>query len=296
MQGNIFDKFYLITKRIFEEYHNNNMNKLKRLIDIENEEYSKLKLIEIDYLEDYLFNKLNEKKLNFFENYEFALYNNKYNICIQRMYNQIGKLYSRYTDYNNNELEEDINEIEPNIFLIMKNQDGAIGELQSKIKANIETKFLYFLLSDANISKEIKEQIFINLLFVDPYLEEKLLSSTIHIDKYIKEEDELYYNTWKNIKDLYEEIWFNYSLDNIYNTIDIMLSETDLDDDNNTKVRGIFLRTLFNGLDTETLEEINYQFNSTENNIYNYFGEQEIRNSFNEIERDNMKIKKIKTR
>ena len=58
MQGNIFDKFYLITKRIFEEYHNNNMNKLKRLIDIENEEYSKLKLIEIDYLEDYLFNKL----------------------------------------------------------------------------------------------------------------------------------------------------------------------------------------------------------------------------------------------
>lgn len=295
---NIHDKFKLISKNILDAYNQENYKKLKELLDLEDREYKKMDVHLLNNYIDYL--EYESKKLNIIdlENYEIALYNNQKQLIIRRMVNKVNQILNRYYYFEQNieRLEKDIIPITNNIIFVIQNFDGAMSELDEKILTNIETKYLYFILNNSKLDVSQKSRIFTNTLFVNPYLEEKILSPTIKIDEFIKNEDNLYFNLWDNIKNEYKLFIFDYCTNASIYTIESMLSEIDLDDNIHTIARSIYLRTLFNYLDEETIEKIHEQYNNLEINKLNTYGDDLIIDSFNKVESDNYMIQKIKTR
>ena len=75
-----------------------------------------------------------------------------------------------------------------------------------------------------------------------------------------------------------------------------MHSCRDLNNLNNSKIRSLYLRTMFNFLDEDEIEQINYSFREKELKIYNKVGYDEVIDAFRKYEEDKNNIIKIKTR
>lgn len=294
---NIYDKFNLISKNILDAYNQNNYERLENLLKIEDREYKKIDVHLLNNFIDYLEYESKNLDIIDFENYEIALYNNQKQLIIRRMVNKVNQMLNRYyyMEQDVDKLEKDIVPIEHNIILAIQNFDGALSELDEKILTNIETKYLYFILNSFNFNDKQKSEIIINTLFVNPYLEEKILSKTININKFIKVEDNLYYELWDNIKKEYEEFIFNYCTNTSIYTIETMLSEIALDNNKITLARSIYLRTLFNFLDYKTIDKINEIYNNIEIEKTDTLANKLIKNAFNRVEKDSLIIQKIKT-
>lgn len=293
---NLMEKFYLIDKNILEAYRKGNFEETKKLIELENEEYKKIDIQDIIKFFDFLFNELEQLNISNNENFEVAIYNNDKHLITMRMYNKVSQIMNRFYQYEENKkyIEKDVCKIDKNLLIVTQNIDGAIADLEENILANIEIKYLYFMLLNNGIDNDKKSNVFMNTMYINPYLEEKLLLPKIEIDKFIKNEDELYFNLWGYPRDNYDDFIYNYCINNISFIIESMI--TKMDTDENTNLKFTYLRALFNYLDYETLENLKREFIRSEIEVENLYGERLVSIAFNWIERDNEIIRKIKTR
>lgn len=292
---NIINKLYLISKKVLKAYETSDYNTTKRLIDLEYEEYRKFDIQTILSLFDYIISELGKNNMIELENYEIAFNNKKEQLILKRIFNRLNQIINRYYQYEEKitTLEKDVTYVEKNKILIMQNMDGAYNELCEKIITNIETKYLYFILENNNLDDYTKSNIFINTMYINPYLEEKIFTKNIMMDKLIKNEDNLYYNLWEYVKESYEDIIYNYCKDNSICIIETMITDLELNEQQ-LLIYSIYLRTLFNYLDYETLEEINNNYNEEEFDKYNILGDSYIRHAFQMINNDKEKIRQIK--
>ena len=133
-----------------------------------------------------------------------------------------------------------------------------------------------------------------NLSFISSYLEEKIKENN-DIKQLVKSEDNLYDNLWEDFKSDYEYMLNNYVIEAIEKDIVIMHSYRDLNNSINSKIRSLYLRTMFNFLDEDEIEQINYSFREKELKIYNKVGYDEVINAFKKYNEDQDNITKIKT-
>lgn len=292
----IIEKFYLISKKILETYRNGNYEELKKLIKLENDEYDKTDIQFIINFFDVLILKLNQMDIYKYENYETALYNNDKILITRRLYNKVKQIMNRYYAHEENTtiFEKDLCQIDDNLLIVTQNLDGAFADLEEKIITNIETKYLYFMMACQGIDNNKKQTVFMNTMFVNPYLEEKLLTPHVRIDEFIKKEDELYFNLWKYVRESYESFLNSYCIDTVIDTIETMVCETDLEE--NTALRFMYLRSLFNSLDYVTLDDIKDEYIKSDLEVENPYGEKLVSIAFDCIYKDNEIIRKIKTR
>ena len=238
----------------------------------------------LEYVEEE-YNKINQ---NEDDNYEVLLYGDKNTFIIRRIYNKLSdKLLYDYST-------EKMTSVTLNDQIILEGNfiEKAMIELAEKIIANIEIKFLYLMqLEKIPNSKEYIK----NLSFISLYLEEKIKENN-DIKQLVKSEDNLYNNLWEDFKSDYEYILNNYVIEAIEKDIVIMHSCRDLNNLNNSKIRSLYLRTMFNFLDEDEIEQINYSFREKELKIYNKVGYDEVIDAFRKYEEDKNNIIKIKTR
>ena len=284
-----------ISKNIYNSYYINDFNKLEYLIKDEKEFYENLDDDEIKKTIDYLKALSTKKDIDLYEDYEIVLYNNEEELIIRRIINKLNQICNKKINYNDNS-EKEVIELKPNLTLILPNSDMFLSELYCKLIANIDIKYLFFIINNNELEYTKKQNIFINTLFINPYLEDAILNPVINLEELIKNEDDLYNNLWEYIKDIYQEYLEDYCRNNILLNISMMVSEIDLNNESNVVARSIYLRTLFNYLSREKLEEINYNYNEEERTIYNFLGEEYIKKAFKTIEKDKIQIEKIKTR
>ena len=168
----IIDKFYLISKNILDSYRTNDYNRTKELIELENNEYKKFVIEEIFSLFDYLFCEMDTLDMLDLENYEVAFYNNDKNLIIRRMYNKVNQIMNRYhrKEHKLLPLAKEFCVVDNNLIIAMQNITGALDDLERKILANIETKYLYFMNSSNSLNDNKKSTIFMNTMYVNPYL------------------------------------------------------------------------------------------------------------------------------
>lgn len=293
----LYQRFYLISKQILEAYGKNNFDKLEHLINCEKELYQNLDIITLRKFDNYINSLSNDLNIDMYEDYEIVLYNKDNELIIRRIINKLSQIYNIKQNYNNEyNYEKDVMRLNSNITLIIPNSDIFLSELYYQLVVNIDIKYLYFIIDDDELTTEKKQSIFTNSLFINSYLEDKLLNPKINLEEFIKTEDTLYNNLWEYIKEIYQEYLEDYCKNNILLNMSMMISAIDINNQSNTIARSIYLRTLFNYLDEEILEEINYDYNEQEREIYNILGDKYIRKSFRTIEQDKVQIEKIKTR
>lgn len=291
--ANFFDKTYDLSEKVLQGFQSTDFSKTVSLLEEEKQFYNNLNFFE---LYDIMQNTCIMEELNgtfYYDNYELPLYNHETSFILRRMFVYANKVLANR--YDPADTENALFKLD-NTKYIFINPNNIIYELSSKLYSNIETKFILFLTNNPNISNERKSSMISSLMYVDPYLQDKIFSKQIVLPDYIKAEDDLYNNLWANVKDIYEDK-LSYICDTgIHNTINLMLSKIDLNNKENILIREMYLRTLFNYTDEEYLEEINYEFNNIDFDIQNEFGYNQIVNAFKSINKDTEMINKIKVK
>ena len=288
---NYFDMTYDLSEKVLQSFKNSDFSKTVALLEEEKQHYNNL-----DYLKLYgiMQNTCTLEELEntfYYDNYELALYNKEKSFILRRMFIYANKVLANRFDPA--DTENEMFKLDNTKYMIV-NPNNIIYELSSKLYSNIETKFILFLTNNSKISNERKSYMISSLMFIDPYLQDKIFSKQIILHDYIKKEDDLYENLWDNVKKIYEEK-MDYICDTgIYNTINLMLSSIDVNNEENILIREMYLRTLFNYTDEEFLEDINYEFNSSDLDIQNEFGYNQVINAFRSINKDTEMINKIK--
>lgn len=293
-----YNKLYRMSYEIYDLYRQNDMNKLKKIIDEENKLYENYNSQQLLALLDYIYWLNGEKALHYLCDYELPLYDNKKRLIIGRVINKLVYFINRsFLCKKESSLPiKDVLLLDKNITFVAENTACAFSELYNKITTQIETKYLYFIFDSNELDDEKKKEIFLNSLFINPLLEEKLLKPTLNLADFIKKEDNLYNGLWENIKETYKEYLEYQCRELIFHNIDRMLSEIDCDNIQNVVARSIYLRTAFNYLEENVLEDINYNYKEQERKVANPVGDEYIRNSFRKINKDKEQIQKIKTR
>ncbi|MBE6160071.1 MAG: hypothetical protein E7157_03370 [Lactobacillales bacterium] len=287
-----------ISSEIYDLYNQNDINKLKKLIEEENKIYEQYNPEQLTEIINYIYYLNGEKTLNYLYEYEIPLYNNKKRIIIERIINKLTNHINRsFLKEKESEFPiKDVLLLDNNTILVAENTDYSFSELYNKIITQVEIKYLYFVMDNDKLDNEKKKEIFLNDLFINPFLEEKLLKPIVNFADFVKEEDNLYNGLWDNIKETYNE-YLEYQCKEIaLHNIDRMLSEIDIYNPQNTIARSLYLRAVFNYLTNEQIEDIYNNYNEEFREINNLFGDEYIRFSFNSISKDKEEIEKIKTR
>ena len=225
------------------------------------------------------------------ENFEIAMDNQKTHMLIRRIDNMTKKYYNRSQSIM---LPYQEIKLDNNKYIRMRNLEGSLNELWDKILTSVEVKFLYLLTIDEKISDKRKGTIFSNMMFVHPTLQDRIFKKQINIGSYVKEEDNIYNGLWENIKEIYENELSNYCYNFSKELIKTMIFEDITDEE--ILIYEIYLRSLFNYLDDDVLENLNYEYhNEEEFKIENEFGDKCVREAFRKINEDTNTINKIKT-
>lgn len=281
--SNLFEKLFTMYKGIYDSYDINNISKLKELNKLEEQEYDKLDFDSLNDLYNFVYG-ISYVSMDYdLDNYEILLYTDKFGFIIRRMINKLAKKM----DEINIENFDNVNEV----------YDIAMNELKDKIITIIEVKFLYFLSLNDIVDKNKMEMYIKIMSFIDLDFEEKIINCGKDLYKLVENEDQLYNNLWNLdfIKNDYTNYLHSYTKEAITKDIAIMYSNRDLNNSYNTKVREIYLRTLFNYLDENTLSDINYKLYEDEFDSYNLEGQEAVKRAFRAISKDKELIKKIKT-
>ena len=287
----IYKDIYQFTDKLYDKYNIDNKEILNYIISLEDSIYdsifNKLSLNKFYEFLEYVEEEYNKINQNEDDNYEVLLYGDKNTFIIRRIYNKLSdKLLYDYST-------EKMTSVTLNDQIILEGNfiEKAMIELAEKIIANIEIKFLYLMQLEKipNNKEYIK-----NLSFISSYLEEKIKENN-DIKQLVKSEDNLYDNLWEDFKSDYEYMLNNYVIEAIEKDIVIMHSYRDLNNSINSKIRSLYLRTMFNFLDEDEIEQINYSFREKELKIYNKVGYDEVINAFKKYNEDQDNITKIKT-
>lgn len=287
MLKNLLFNLYDLSEILYYNY--NNVEISNNILAIEKENYSKFSinsLVQIQNIVEYILNKYDiDNKENFeliFEEDEVLIF--------KRIYNQIKKSINNYhKDY----LFVDLYDVVNGKLKFIDNIGGSINILEEEMICNIETKFLYFLIDDKSLTNEYKSEVLLKLLYVNPYLDEKLQDHKKTIIEYLLKEDEYYNNLSDLNKKVYDSNIVEYSLNVLKDIFYKLLTNKYLEEDE-LKIYELYIRSLFNNLDENTLEQLNYNFNEMNVNIINKDGEEAIRRAFKSIKKDRENIKKLK--
>ena len=257
---NILNELNIISEILLEKYYDYNFEEVKKCIDYEISIYKNLSIKQLNQLVKYVEDL--EIKLDSFryENIEISPNIND-KLIIRHILNRINQALNRtYYLEKNRKIEKEIYRVSNDKIIIMQNIAGALSELDEKILANIETKYIFFLITDQSINDFTKGGIINNSLYVNPYLEEKLLKNAVkavNVNEYIKNEDNLYNNLYDNVKIEYNKFLKDYCL----NTIEYMINS--LETENNQlliKLKELYIRTLLNYLDLEDIKALEEKY------------------------------------
>lgn len=288
-----FDEVIISTNWLFELFRSNNYDECKSLIEEEKNFYNDLNFLALDTLLYIVDNLEKKQKINEDENFELAMYNEKQTMLIRRINNMSLQYYDRCQEVF---LPIQTIQVEDNKYIKMRNTEGALNELGRKILTSIEVKFLYLLLVNDQISDTKKSLIMFNMMFINPVLQDKIFNKQIILESYVKDEDVLYNSLWNKVKEIHDIELGNYCFNFSKELMRVMVSDYDIDNEENVLVRETYLRALFNYLGEETLEQLNYEYNSGEYKIVNQFGDKCVRDAFKSINKDTEMINKIKVK
>ncbi len=291
MTKEIYEEIYNFTCKIYDAYQIEDKNLLNKIIELEEPLYDRI-FTELDdynlnvFLEYAIF-KYSSINPHDYDLYEAILYEDKNKFVIRRINN---KLLKKSIEYNITDENKQAITLNDQITLVSSNIYDASIELNEKIIANIEAKFIYMLEKENIINRD---EIIKKLTFVSVYLEEIVKNKAI--EEIIKEEDNLYNNLWEHVKNDYMYMLNEYVTKTIGKNIIFMHSKIDLNNPNNIKVREIYLRTLFNYLDIKEIDLIKKQYEKEDLVVYNKEGYKAVIESFESYDKDKELIKKIKT-
>ena len=291
---NILNELNIISEILLEKYYDYNFEEVKKCIDYEISIYKNLSIKQLNQLVKYVEDL--EIKLDSFryENIEISPNIND-KLIIRHILNRINQALNRtYYLEKNRKIEKEIYRVSNDKIIIMQNIAGALSELDEKILANIETKYIFFLITDQSINDFTKGGIINNSLYVNPYLEEKLLKNAVkavNVNEYIKNEDNLYNNLYDNVKIEYNKFLKDYCL----NTIEYMINS--LETENNQlliKLKELYIRTLLNYLDLEDIKALEEKYNNVILNNNLLISNELKKNIFDKTSEDKKTIKYIK--
>ncbi len=291
---NILNELNIISEILLEKYYDYNFEEVKKCIDYEISIYKNLSIKQLNQLVKYVEDL--EIKLDSFryENIEISPNIND-KLIIRHILNRINQALNRtYYLEKNRKIEKEIYRVSNDKIIVMQNIAGALSELDEKILANIETKYIFFLITDQSINDFTKGSIINNSLYVNPYLEEKLLKNAVkavNVNEYIKNEDNLYNNLYDNVKIEYNKFLKDYCL----NTIEYMINS--LETENNQlliKLKELYIRTLLNYLDLEDIKALEEKYNNVILNNNLLISNELKKNIFDKTSEDKKTIKYIK--
>lgn len=291
---NILNELNIISEILLEKYYDYNFKEVKKCIDYEISIYKNLSIKQLNQLVKYVEDL--EIKLDSFryENIEISPNIND-KLIIRHILNRINQALNRtYYLEKNRKIEKEIYRVSNDKIIVMQNIAGALSELDEKILANIETKYIFFLITDQSINDFTKGSIINNSLYVNPYLEEKLLKNAVkavNVNEYIKNEDNLYNNLYDNVKIEYNKFLKDYCL----NTIEYMINS--LETENNQlliKLKELYIRTLLNYLDLEDIKALEEKYNNVILNNNLLISNELKKNIFDKTSEDKKTIKYIK--
>lgn len=291
---NILNELNIISEILLEKYYDYNFEELKKCIDYEISIYKNLSIKQLNQLVKYVEDL--EIKLDSFryENIEISPNIND-KLILRHILNRINQALNRtYYLEKNRKIEKEIYRVSNDKIIVMQNIAGALSELDEKILANIETKYIFFLITDQSINDFTKGSIINNSLYVNPYLEEKLFKNAVkavNVNEYIKNEDNLYNNLYDNVKIEYNKFLKDYCL----NTIEYMINS--LETENNQlliKLKELYIRTLLNYLDLEDIKALEEKYSNVILNNNLLISNELKKNIFDKTSEDKKTIKYIK--
>lgn len=291
---NILNELNIISEILLEKYYDYNFEEVKKCIDYEISIYKNLSIKQLNQLVKYVEDL--EIKLDSFryENIEISPNIND-KLILRHILNRINQALNRtYYLEKNRKIEKEIYRVSNDKIIVMQNIAGALSELDEKILANIETKYIFFLITDQSINDFTKGSIINNSLYVNPYLEEKLLKNAVkavNVNEYIKNEDNLYNNLYDNVKIEYNKFLKDYCL----NTIEYMINS--LETENNQlliKLKELYIRTLLNYLDLEDIKALEEKYSNVILNNNLLISNELKKNIFDKTSEDKKTIKYIK--
>lgn len=282
-----------ISKAILDFYDLGIDDYLEPYLKEEKDFYNNLTLDEcrkiINKLPDYV---------DFEVNYLTALNANSKQLSKVRIFNKINRKIIENVDYEPSyDTYKYIVPISDKNKLVIQNFSLALEKLRELQIANIENKFLYFLNQNPNISNDTKHYLLYNMMYINPYLEDKLLCKEDMLEENIKFEDKLGNDLWDIVKEYYNNNLFEY----INYVLEILIPEflyTEEYSEEEFLIHETYLRTIFNVLPPEEIEKLNYNFNNLDLKKFkiNRSGYDHIKDAFRQVKRDKELIKKIKTR
>ncbi len=291
---NILNELNIISEILLEKYYDYNFEEVKKCIDYEISIYKNLSIKQLNQLVKYVEDL--EIKLDSFryENIEISPNIND-KLILRHILNRINQALNRtYYLEKNRKIEKEIYRVSNDKIIVMQNIAGALSELDEKILANIETKYIFFLITDQSINDFTKGSIINNSLYVNPYLEEKLFKNAVkavNVNEYIKNEDNLYNNLYDNVKIEYNKFLKDYCL----NTIEYMINS--LETENNQlliKLKELYIRTLLNYLDLEDIKALEEKYSNVILNNNLLISNELKKNIFDKTSEDKKTIKYIK--
>ena len=278
----IYKKIYFITGLLY------NSNKDKELImkQTEDDEYKKLSYEELNKLYDFLELFTSSIGLEYLPNYELSYLNKVDYLVIKRMQEKTFMYLNQYVEYDSNKSKKYGIKYDKNNLLVINNYEQALSEVYIKILNLISAKLLYFINKSNDITEDTKNKINKNYYFITQNIDTK-------IEDIIKEESHFYNNLWDDIKLEYDGFLRDFLMTEIAGVINVMLYD-DLNDIEENALHSIYLRSLFSFLDTDKLEQLNYDFNEIDLSDANIVGIAKIRNAFRNIDKDREDLNKIK--
>lgn len=287
----ILDEIYDKTNILYNKYKKSNKPE-DLFFAIKNVEkiYKNLTLPELNKLDDIVKEIENAQDMFELDNYEMIMYADREYLVIRRILLDLNRYIINYHDENDEPfyLFSNFGEM-----CAIKINDDAIYELYNKSIANIELKFLYLLQNNNKLNNFEKNECIKKLMFINPYIEEKILKNPSFEDN-IKNEDNLKNNLWTNIEIEYDNNFITYILNEIEKNYIYLSTGLDIKSQLNFEIRSTYLRTLFSYVDITTIHQINENFKNSRYKATNKIGENRIKEIIGTSEEDKKLIKKIK--
>lgn len=293
MLTNLIFEMYELDSLLYYNFSNPSISKKISLIEEKN--LKKFSITTLKTLEEVIGNILNKLDSFYKEDFEIAFENNDTVIILRRMYNQILKTINNFRKDENGKLPlfSSLYTFYEGEVIYVDDLGGSLNNLTESVICDIETKFMVFLLSNPLIDDDIKKRMAYNMVYINPYLDDKVSDRSEKIYNSIIKEEEEYNNLDGIMKETYDNYLEEYSFSVLKDLFYLLLTDISIKDDQ-LKMYEIYIRTIFNNLKEEDLESLNYSFNEINVNVLNKEGEEAIRKAFRSIRNDKDFIKKIK--
>ena len=291
MLEEVLNHLYSIGEALLYEYSDE--NKCKYINMMEHNFYSNLGFTGLKFLEKITKDILEQLDAYYCENFEVAMKNTDEQLIFRRIYNQVSKYINNFIKHDDGQqpVFADLYHYQGDKVIYLDNLGGSLNNLEEDMITNIEAKFLLLLINNYEIEQSYKTNIVLNTLYVNPHLEEKTNYGK-HIINNVKEEDCIYNGLNLGMQSMYDKNLNEYSLNTLKDLFYDLL--VNYKTPNELKTIQLYIRSIFNSLDDEILEELNYNFNEMNVKILNKDGENIIRQAFRRIESDRELIHEIK--